>query len=453
MSDTDWNKFKVPELKAKCKELGLHVSGTKKTLIERILSYYHVDPNQTKNVEKVLQKPDKREVSDNIEASQRKSKRIDDDSRSEITFSDGLTCLSEFPVIRNIESPVSSTEETQDNLTAIPVTVETSPTQDDASEFSKSYSKKTLFVNTKINTKIPSQNAFNTDPNLNQLALSNVISKVSRPHSINTNTNKNTPLNLSHRSSAFRETGKPKRQKIHHVIHKQNNIKNYITKPNNMDLASNQTQPILFPLIQIPQDVSHHEIRRIEMLTSCLERTDFQTVLAAEHVCRLWKCAGYIGLIENMPCILDADEIIDEIWKIRLVNSDELMILGATGEVIGHGFDNIRDNNHTQEPSRIGWSTLKNWIAAELHYGEVKEQLRVDWATYICSKSQFIPDKNKEYILPSTIDNSPVLLINKVITENENYPNSIHKSITFESTFFRLLNLLRSRELCNPSRT
>ncbi|CAG8824290.1 2277_t:CDS:2, partial [Racocetra persica] len=69
----------------------------------------------------------------------------------------------------------------------------------------------------------------------------------------------------------------------------------------------------------------------------------------------------------------------------------------------------------------------------ELHYGEVKEQLRVDWATYICSKSQFIPDKNKEYILPSTIDNLPVFLINKVITENENYPNSIHKSITFES--------------------
>ncbi|CAG8840058.1 7865_t:CDS:2, partial [Racocetra persica] len=111
---------------------------------------------------KVLQKPDKREVSDNIEATQRKSKRIDDGSRSEITFSDGLTCLSDFPVIRNIESSVSSTEETRDNLTAIPVTVETSPTQDDASESSKSYPKKSLFVNTKVNTKIPSQNAFNT---------------------------------------------------------------------------------------------------------------------------------------------------------------------------------------------------------------------------------------------------------------------------------------------------
>ncbi|CAG8456698.1 16505_t:CDS:2 [Cetraspora pellucida] len=560
MNDTDWNKFKVPELKAKCKELGLHVSGTKKALIDRILSYYHVDPNQEKNVEKALQIPDKRKAGDNIETSQRKSKRLDDGSRRGITSNDRLTFLdsnisesqklddkaklvtNDLPEIR---PSVYSTEEAQKNLIAIPVTVETSSAQNDASGFSKSYPKKTLVntkFNTKINTRIPLQNAFNTDSNPN---LSNVASKVSRPHSINTNTNKNTLSNLSHRSSAFKETGKPKRQKIHHVIHKQNNIKNCIAKPNNTGLSLNQTKPILFPLIQIPQEISHHEIHRIEILTSCLEQTDFQTVLAAEYVCRLWKYAallawrglckrnfngillnnalrqysnpynsfknyykrrleirrynitlisrswigqlyenlghsptvtinnnvfmygihqklyssndhtyqlfvtlrvwvarfycytqygGYTGLLENMPCILDTDEIIDEIWKIRLVNGDELMVLCATGEVIGHCFDNIHDNDNTQEPSRIGWLTLKNWIAAELRYGKVKEQLRVDWATYICSKSQFTPDNNKEHhILPSTIDNSPVFLISKVITENENYPNSIHKSITFEN--------------------
>ncbi|CAG8551407.1 21334_t:CDS:2, partial [Gigaspora rosea] len=128
---------------------------------------------------------------------------------------------------------------------------------------------------------------------------------------------------------------------------------------------------------------------------------------------------GYTGLLENIPCILDVNEIIEEIWKIRLVNGDELIILGAT------------------ESSRIGWLPLNNLIDTnvELHVDNVKkEQLRIDWITYIRSKPLlFTQNNNKEYILPSRIDNSPIFLINKVITENESYPNSIHKSITFES--------------------
>ncbi|CAG8572739.1 19281_t:CDS:2 [Dentiscutata erythropus] len=706
MSDVDWNKFKVPELKAKCKELGLHVSGTKKALIERILSYYHVDPNQTatfhgkansqvesldlkKKTENVLQNPDKRKISDDIddievETSQRKSKRVDDGSRREIapSASDGLiddysarermktqistqksvslvtddSNISEIqkldgkaklvvndpPVIRNIETSVSTSEEAQRNVSEML----TSPTQNNASEFSKSSPKKALQdafntdsnlnqpVLSKVSRKSHSSNAnankktlqdalntdsnlnqsasskskvsrpphssnantnkktlqdaFNTDSNLNQSASSkskvsrpphssnantnkktlqdafntdsnlnqsaSSKSKVSRPpHSSNANTNKNTLLN---HSSVFKETtdaGKPKRKKIHHIIRKQEHIKNCTTKlSNTIDLISNQIQPVLFPLIQIPQD----DLQITEVLTSCLEQTDFQTVLAAERVCHLWKraallawrglckrnfngillnnalcqypnpsnsfkdyykrrleihrynitllsrswigqlyenlghspkfiinnnefiygihqnlyssndhpyqlfitlrfcvarfyyytqCGGYTGLLEDIPCILDVNEIIEEIWKIRLVNGDELVIIGATGEVIGHDFDNIHNNDNTEEPSRINteessrigwWSTLDNWIDTdtELHDDQVrKAQLRVDWATYIRSKPQFTSNNNKESILPSTIDNSPIFLINKVITENVNYPNSIHKSITFES--------------------
>ncbi|KAF0383126.1 hypothetical protein F8M41_011795 [Gigaspora margarita] len=584
MSDIDWNKFKVPELKAKCKELGLHISGTKKALIDRILSYYHVNPNQTatfhgkvnnqveqldltKNIKKIL----KRKISDDIdvEASQKKNKKVDNGSRKEITPSDGLIvdynihermkiqastqkCVSsvindsnmsesqkldgkakivvnDLPVMRNIEPSVPASEEAQKNVTEIPITTEAFPKQNNTSEFSKSYLMKT-------------QDAFiNTILNLNQSA-SSKSSIVSRPHSININTN-----NISFQSSAFKETidaGKPKRKKIHHVIRKQEYTNNCITKPiNNIDLISNQIQPILFPFIQIPQD----DLRMTEILTNCLEQTDFQTVLAAERVCHLWKCAallawrglckrnfngillnnalhqypnssnsfknyykqrleihhynitllsrswigqlyenlghspkviinnnvfiyginqnlyfsndhpyqlfmtlrfsiarfycytqrgGYTGLLENIPCILDVNEIIEEIWKIRLVNGDELIILGATGEVIGHDFDNIYNNDNIEEPSRIGWLPLNNLIDAdvELHDDNVrKEQLRIDWTTYIRSKPLFTPNNNKEYILPSTIDNSPIFLINKVITENESYPNSIHKSITFES--------------------
>ncbi|CAG8473876.1 14990_t:CDS:2 [Dentiscutata heterogama] len=690
MSNIDWNKFKVPELKAKCKELGLHVSGTKKALIERILSYYHADSNQTatfhgksngqvesldskKKTENVLQNPDKRKISDDIEvaASQRKSKKVDDSSRREIapSASDGSIVdystrermktqistqksvslvtndsniseiqkldgkaklvVNDLPVIRNIETSVSASEEAQRNVSEML----TSPTQNNASEFSKSSSKKTLQdafntdsnLNQSVLSKVsrPShssnantnkktlQDALNTDSNLNQSASSKVSrppyssnantnkktlqdtlnidsnlnqsasskvsrpphssnantnkktlqdafntdsnlnqsasSKVSRPpHSSNANTNNSTLLNHSFRSSGFKETtdaGKPKRKKIHHIIRKQEHVKNCITKlSNTIDLVSNQIQPVLFPLIQIPQDY----LQMTEILTSCLEQTDFQTVLAAERVCHLWKraaflawrglckrnfsgillnnalrqypnpsnsfkdyykrrleihrynitllsrswigqlyenlgnspkviinnnefiygihqnlyysndhpyqlfmtlrfcvarfyyytqCGGYTGLLEDIPCILDVNEIIEEIWKIKLVNGDELVILGATGEVIGHDFDNIHNNDNTKEPSRIGWSTLNNWIDtdAELHDDQIrKAQLRVDWTTYIHSKPQFTPNNNKESILPSTIDNSPVFLINKVITENGNYPNSIHKSITFE---------------------
>ena len=37
----DYTKFKVPELKAKCKELGLLVGGTKKVLIRRLQDFYN----------------------------------------------------------------------------------------------------------------------------------------------------------------------------------------------------------------------------------------------------------------------------------------------------------------------------------------------------------------------------------------------------------------------------
>ncbi|CAG8570501.1 15341_t:CDS:2 [Acaulospora colombiana] len=543
MDDTNWGKLKLPELKSKCKELGLYVSGTKKVLVERIQNYYasnnnsangvnnsntgvlHVIPESKSSIDLSIQiSPEDVPQNNEVKSTQGNQKEFNENE------SNKLMTLNINPVPR-LDSALNGC--VHESKLAI---------HDDDAKRVSSRPRPLLLHPTQVNGKL-----------IDKVIVTKNNTGISPKKSL-----RDIPTSIGIRSI------KSKRKKLNLIVRRPEITSEKMPSPEGRRSgglsyhSQEPSGPVLFPMSSQPR-ITETQHREMVALRLCLERTDSQTVLKAEKVCRFWQyaalhawrelckqdfpggllenvlqqnpnpstslkfyykrrleiknhnitlisrnwigrlyenlghtpfnqpssleksniygidrnlyssndhpyqffvtlrfwiarfyyytqCGGYEGLLENMPNIERVVPYIDGVWKVKLDNSeDEFVILGDTGEVIGH--ENIGNNGdprreQKEEKQKDGWAIACE-IRNEIIINEnerIKDSMRADWASYISLQlhGQDVANNSANITaamdtLPSIIDNLPASLIGKVITENPNYPHSIHKHITPEN--------------------